>query len=92
MSIPTLLKSGSQITVSKIRDNQFLIGGNIKSAKFGFEVDPSMISFADIEDGPYLQTGKDFFGKGKIKSIEMLNTNNDNLILKLTLNNNEKTN
>lgn len=89
MSEPTLLKDTNKITVSKISNNQFLLGGDIKSARFGFEVDPSLLHFADITDGPYLQTGKDFFGKGKIKIIEILNSNAKQLVLKLTLHNNE---
>jgi len=73
----------TKIIVSKIDYKQFLVEGDIEYARFGSEIDQSILTFVDIKDGPFLHIGKDFFGKGNITKIERLP--NKNLIIKLTL-------
>ncbi len=72
--------------VTQIKDNQFLIEGEVESARFGFQVDEASLNFADIQGGPLLHIGQDFFGRGKIKRIEKIDSNKkDYILLKVTL-------
>lgn len=63
--------------VTQINDDEFLIEGYTDFARFSFEIDDTYLSLADIQGGPVLQIGCDFFGKGKIKSIEKVQCNED---------------
>lgn len=76
-------KRSAKIIVSKINENEFLVEGDIEYARFGSEIDQSILTFVDIKDGPFLHIGKDFFGKGNIKKIERLP--HKELVIKLTL-------
>lgn len=72
--------------VTQIKDNQFLIEGEIESARFGFQADETNLNFADIHGGPFLHIGQDFFGRGKIKRIERIDSQRKNyIVLKVTL-------
>jgi|APGre2960657373_1045057.scaffolds.fasta_scaffold18219_5 hypothetical protein len=72
--------------VTQINNNEFLVEGEIECAKFGFQVDESFLNFADIQGGPFLHIGQDFFGKGNIKNIQKIDSGKDDyLILKITI-------
>jgi hypothetical protein len=72
--------------VTQISVDEFLVEGEIESARFGFQTDDSFLNFADIHGGPFLHIGQDFFGKGIIKNIEKIdNDKEDYLILKVTI-------
>lgn len=79
--------------VTQINDNEFLVEGSADFAKFGFQVDETNLNFADIQGGPFLHIGHDFFGKGLIKYIHKLHSDSDGyFILKITIReNNEPT-
>ncbi len=80
------VRSKSSRIVTQIREDQFLIEGDIECAKFGFQVDETNLNFADIHLGPFLHIGQDFFGRGRIKKIEKIDSNkNNSFMLKVTL-------
>jgi hypothetical protein len=73
--------------VTSINDSQFLIEGSADFIKLSCELDETSLNFADIQGGPFLHIGYDFFGKGKIKSIEKVSIGEDgSFIFKLTIN------
>lgn len=72
-------------TVTQIAHNQYLVEGEIDVARFGCVVDP-IINYVDIDGGPYLEVGKDFFGKGRITQIQNIDTDKEGyLIIKVTI-------
>lgn len=72
--------------ITQINDNQFLIEGSVDKAKFGFQNDETQLTFADIEYGPFIHIGHDFFGKGLVRCIEKIESNQDGyIILKITI-------
>lgn len=85
VSANTLYKRKNSLLITQIADNQYLIEGDIKSARFGYVVDP-IINFVDISNGPYIQLGMDFFGKGSVDSIDLINKETNSLIIKVTIN------
>jgi hypothetical protein len=73
--------------VTQIKDDQFLVEGNTDFIKLVFEFDENNLNLADIDGGPFLHIGCDFFGKGAIKTIEKLSFNNEGyFIFKITIN------
>lgn len=89
MNTHTRCKSKSK-TVTQITQNEYIIEGEVDSVRFACEVDP-IINYVDIDGGPFLHVGRDFFGKGYITEIQYIDSNRDNyLIIKVTIN--EKTN
>lgn len=72
--------------VTQINDDQYLIEGETDFARFGFQVNENYLNFADIQGGPFLHIGQDFFGKGHITQIEKVDSAKDGyIILKVTL-------
>lgn len=78
----TLSKRKNGLLITQISNNQYLIEGQIESARFGYVIDP-IINFVDITNGPYIQLGMDFFGKGAVESIDILQK--DPLTLKISI-------
>jgi phosphatidate phosphatase PAH1 len=77
-------------TVTQIDHNSYLIEGETDCVRFGCEIDP-IITYADIEGGPFLHIGKDFFGKGTISNIQNIDSGrNGYIIIRVTIN--EKSN
>lgn len=73
--------------VTSINDNQFLVQGSADFIKLSCELDDTSLNFTDIQGGPFLHIGYDFFGKGLIKSIEKISLDQDgNFIFKITVN------
>lgn len=80
----TFVRSESSFIITQVDTNEFLIEGAIEYAKFGCENTEYNLTFADINGGPFLHIGKDFFGRGKVMNIEKLDTDKeDYLILKV---------
>lgn len=67
-------------TVTQIGNNEYLIEGETDFIRFGCEIDP-IITYADIDGGPLLHVGKDFFGKGRIVSIQNIDSGRDGYIM-----------
>ncbi len=71
--------------VTQIGYNEYLVEGTIDYLRLGFVTDP-IISYADIDGGPYLEVGKDFFGKGIIDQIELIDdSSKDYIMIKVIL-------
>lgn len=84
--IDTVRSKFSRI-VTSINDNQFLVEGSADFIKLSCELDETSLNFADIQGGPFLHIGYDFFGKGSIKNIEKISLDQDgNFIFKITVN------
>lgn len=84
--IDTVRSKFSRI-VTSINDNQFLVEGSADFIKLSCELDETSLNFADIQGGPFLHIGYDFFGKGPIKNIEKISLDQDgNFIFKITVN------
>lgn len=76
-------------TVTQINDNQFIVEGDTGFLRIGFEVDPSSPTYVDFEGGPFLHIGYDFFGKGLVTEMQIIDGDKkDYAIIKVTLDNN----
>lgn len=72
------------LTFTQINDNQFLVEC-YSHARISGENEYS-ISYIDLESGPLIHIGKDFLGRGIVKNIEIIETDDtDTLIIKVTL-------
>lgn len=71
--------------VTPINKNQFLLEGETNYAKFGFQSDEISLNFVDIEGGPFLHIGQDFFGQGIVSHIEKISFLDGQFIFKITL-------
>lgn len=88
MSSKIRSRYGSKRTVTQINDSQFIIEGDAGFLRIGFEIDPSSPTYADFEGGPFLHIGNDFFGKGRVKEIQIIDSDKkDYAIIKVTLEN-----
>lgn len=79
------VRSKNSRIVTQIKDDQFLVEGQTDCAKLGFQSNETDLNFADIQGGPFLQIGYDFFGKGSILVIEKLSFNDGYFIFKITV-------
>lgn len=72
--------------ITQISENEYLIEGEAGWARFGCQFDPSVITSANIDGGPFLLVGDSFLGKGKISSIQNLDSEKENyIIVKISL-------
>lgn len=72
--------------ITQISENEYLIEGEADWARFGCQFDPSVITSANIDGGPFLLVGDSFLGKGKISSIQNLDSEKENyIIVKISL-------
>jgi hypothetical protein len=79
---------GQKRTVTQINDNQFIVEGDAGYLRIGFEIDPSNPTYADFEGGPFLHIGYDFFGKGIVKEIQIIDSDKeDYAMVKVTVDN-----
>lgn len=84
MEIHTRCKRKSK-TITQIEENQFIIEGEIDKVKIGCTVYP-IITFIDIDGGPFIHIGRDFFGKGSVIDIQNIDSDKDNyIIIKVTV-------
>lgn len=76
--------------VTPINDHQFLLEGEVDFARFGFQSDQHSLNFADLQGGPFVHIGQDFFGKGIIDHIEKIDSGKEEyIILKITIRENQ---
>lgn len=79
-------KRYNKITISQISEKEFLLECNSKWARFGCQIDPSIITSAHLDNGPHLIVGDSFLGEGKIAFIQNIDNDKDgHIILKITL-------
>lgn len=72
--------------ITQIGENEYLVEGQSAWVKFGCQCDPSVITSAKLEGGPYLLVGDYFLGKGMIASIQNIDSEQeDYIILKIGL-------
>jgi hypothetical protein len=72
-------------TITQINENEYLIEGKSDWARFGFEIDDNFLTFADLENGPFLHVGDNFLGKGRITLLQNIVTEKPGYItLKVT--------
>lgn len=72
--------------ISQIGEKEYLIEGETDWVRFGCQFDPSFITSANLDGGPFLLVGDNFLGKGKIAAIQNINTDKEGyVIIKITL-------
>lgn len=72
------------LTFTQINDTQFLVECS-SYARISGEHEYS-ITCVDLDSGPLIHIGRDFLGRGIVKNIEIIETDNiDTLIIKVTL-------
>lgn len=72
--------------VTQVKEDQFLVEGITDFAKLGFQSDEISLNFADLQGGPFLHIGHDFFGKGSIIGIEKISFDDEGyFIFKITI-------
>lgn len=72
--------------ITQIGEKEYLLEAKSSWAKFGCQFDPSVITSAKLENGPYLMVNDSFLGEGKISSIQNIDSgNNEYIILKVTV-------
>lgn len=81
-------KRKKSITITQIDSNQYILEGDLE-LRIGCTIDP-IIDYANISNGPFIQIGKDFLGKGSVSNIEIISSSINNIIMKVTLYDNQK--
>lgn len=72
--------------ITQIGEYEYLVEGEAEWARFGCQFDPSVITSANLDGGPFLIVGDSFLGKGNIAAIQNLDTEKDGyFILKVSL-------
>lgn len=73
--------------ITQIGHKEYLVEGHSDWARFGCQCDPSQITSAQLEGGPFLLVGDSFLGEGRISNIQNISDQDqDNyFILKVTL-------
>ena len=76
----------NQRIITQINEHEYLIEGESDWARFGCQSDPSIITSANLDGGPFLLVGDSFLGKGRISAIQNIDSGRDGyIILKVTL-------
>lgn len=77
----------NKTVITQVKDNEFFVETD-SDARLGFEIDPYVLNFIDIENGPMIHVNKDFLGKGLVTQILRLDSSEqNNLIIKVTIDN-----
>jgi hypothetical protein len=72
--------------ITQVGKHEYLIEGKSNWARFGCQIDPSIITSAFLDGGPNLLVGDSFLGKGIISHIEHIDSGlEDYIILKVRL-------
>jgi len=72
--------------VTQINDKEFILEGFSKKTKICAEFDDGFPYHINLEGGPFIHIGLDFFGKGKVKNLQLINNDRPNyIILKIVL-------
>lgn len=69
-----------KLIITQINDSQFLIEGNADKTKIGGESEYA-ISYIDFDNGPLIHVGNDFLGRGRVVSVDLVDTNKPNYII-----------
>lgn len=67
--------------ITQIGEYEYLVEGKSEWARFGCQYDPSVITSAQLDGGPFLLVGDSFLGKGTIASIQNLDSGQDDYIV-----------
>lgn len=79
-------QSKNTVIITQISEKEYLIESKNDWVRLGCQTDLSMITSANIHNGPFLLVGDSFLGKGKIVSIYNLSEKTDNgILIKITL-------
>jgi hypothetical protein len=79
----THIRRKNTFIITSINSCEYLIEGNF-DIKLGCVTDP-IIAYANIINGPFIQLGKDFLGKGLVSNIDIIDNTKDNIIIKVKL-------
>lgn len=72
--------------VTQISDKQFILEGYSKKTKICSEFDENFPYKIELEGGPFIHTGLDFFGQGRVKSLQLIdNDKPDYIMLKIIM-------
>jgi len=83
---PPNLKNKNTRVITQIGKKEYLLEGTSDWVKFGCQFDVNFITSANLDGGPFLLVGDNFLGKGVIRSIQHIDSNQDNyIILKILL-------
>ena len=79
-------KDKNKRIITQVGEYEYLIEGETDWARFGCQSDISVITSANLDGGPFLIVGDSFWGKGKISSIQNIDSERDGyIIIKVTL-------
>lgn len=79
-------KGKNKRIISQVGEKEYLLEGEADWARFGCQFDPSFITSANLDGGPFLLVGDSFLGKGRIASIQNIENDQEGyFILKITL-------
>ena len=67
--------------VTQINDKEFILEGISKKTKICSEFDDGFPYHIDLEGGPFIHVGFDFFGKGKVKTLQLIDNDKPNYIM-----------
>lgn len=86
------LKTNQRLTVTQIKDDQFLVETEYNNIRIGGESE-YYITYISIDNGPSFHLGKDFLGTGIISRLEIIEPDNtDNYIIIKIITQEENTN
>lgn len=72
--------------ITQIGEHEYLVEGESDWARFGCQYDPSVITSAQLDNGPFLLVNDSFLGKGTISHIQNIDTEQaDYFVLKVTI-------
>ena len=74
-----------QTVITQIDDYEYIVEGSRKDSRFGFEIDPSMLTYANFSNGPFLHIKMDFLGKGTIKELQMIDSDSGYAAVRVVL-------
>jgi hypothetical protein len=84
-------KDKNKRIITQIGEYEYLVEGESGWARFGCQSDISVITSANLDGGPFLLVGDSFLGKGRISSIQNIDSGRDGyIILKVILYSPEK--
>lgn len=84
-------KDKNKRIITQVGEYEYLVEGESDWARFGCQCDISIITSANLDGGPFLLVGDSFLGKGRISSIQNIDSGRDGyIILKVILYSPEK--
>jgi hypothetical protein len=72
--------------VTQISEKEFILEGYSKRTKICSEFDEGFPYKIELEGGPFIHTGLDFFGKGRVRLLELIDSDKlEYIMLKITV-------